>query len=67
MKPENLGQARTLLTSMSKPKQGKTNMNHNAQPAGTLDSLRENQKNNVTVSNCTTLEISLVFFSTIAI
>ena len=30
MKPENLGKARTYLTSMSISKKGKTNMNHNA-------------------------------------
>ena len=34
-KPENLGKARTYLTSMSTPKQGKTTMNHNREPAGT--------------------------------
>ena len=35
MKPENLGKARTYLTSMSIPKQGKANLNHNALPGGT--------------------------------
>ena len=30
IKPENLRKARTYLTSMSIPKQGKTNMNHKA-------------------------------------
>ena len=43
IKLENLGKPRTYLTSMSIPKQGKTNMNHNAWPAGTEESLRRNQ------------------------
>ena len=62
IKAINLGKAKSLSTSLNAPKQEKANIQLNKLPAGACKSLKGNQKkNNITLSNLTTLKMLLIF------